>query len=119
MTEPVSPSPAEETYKDTDLVYVDPDTRTVVGRVEWNKKEQPVSKAYPKTTKGKGNKEDGERPSWRKHYPWGTYRSMRRLYKLQGKMRDPEPQKTLEEVMPRALNEAFWEWDDKKPATEV
>jgi hypothetical protein len=97
-------------------VYVDPDTRTVLGRVEWNKKEQPISKPYPKTVtvKGKGGAQE-ERRSWRKQYPWGTYRSMRRMFKLHGKTRDPEPQKTLEEVLPRALNEAFWEWSDLPP----
>jgi len=102
---------AAETYRDDELVYVDPDTRTVVGRVEWDKKEQPVSKAFPKLVKKKDkNGQEVERQSWRKVYPWGTYRSMRRLYKIEGKVKDPEPQKTLEEVMPRALTEAFWKW---------
>lgn len=101
-TDPTAPS-----FKDDDLVYVDPETRTVVGKVEWNKKEQPMTKAYPKTRK---DEKGQERPSWRKSYPWGTYRSMRRIYKIEGKVKDPEPQKTLEEVMPRALSEAYWEW---------
>ena len=105
-------------YKDDDLVYVDPETRTVIGKVEWTKTEKPVSKAYVslKTAaapaaapKGKATKEE-KRAYWRKFYPWGTYRSMKRIFKVEGKIKDPEPNKTLEEVLPKALSEAFWKW---------
>lgn len=114
-TEPKPPSQ----YKDDDLVYVDPETRTVVGIVEWIKGEKPKSKPYVAVA-GKDAK-PGERPKgfWRKFYPWGTYRSMKRIYKVEGKIKDAEPNKTLEEVLPRALAEAFWTWDDKKPAAPV
>lgn len=114
---PVSASP----YKDDDLVYVDPETRTVIGRVEWNKTgDKPLSKAYVAPTamavlaggkpvaKGKGKEE--KRSFWRRMYPWGTYRSMKRIFKVEGKIKDAEPNKTLEEVLPKALNEAFWKW---------
>ena len=40
---------------------------------------------------------------------------MKRIYKVEGKIKDPEPNKTLEEVLPRALNEAFWSWEKKQP----
>ena len=120
MTVPSSPSPADApkvSYKDDDLVYVDPDTRTVVGLVEWNKTgEKPLSKifvpaprALPLAGKGKDTKEE-KRSFWRKVYPFGTYRSMKRIFKVEGKVKDPEPNKTLEEVLPKALNEAFWKW---------
>jgi len=39
---------------------------------------------------------------------------MKRIFKLQGKIKDPEPNKTLDEVIPRALKDAYWEWDEKK-----
>lgn len=108
-------SQAEEPkkYKDDDLVYVDPETRTVVGIVEWNKTgEKPVSKAYiaPKPDPAKPGKEVSKRSLWRKVYPFGTYRSMKRIYKVEGKIKDAEPNKTFEEVLPKALNEAFWKW---------
>ncbi len=102
-------------YKDDDLVYVDPETRTVVGLVEWSKNDKPKSKNYvPPAPKeepvGKDGKKKGSRGGgWhRKHYPWGTYRSMKRIYKLEGKMKDAEPNRTLEEVLPKALSQAFW-----------
>jgi hypothetical protein len=36
---------------------------------------------------------------------------MKKVFRLQGKTKDPEPNRTLDEVLPRALNEAYWEWD--------
>lgn len=92
-------------------MYVDPETRSVVGMVEWSKTgEKPLSKIYvaPKVTE-KG-KEPSKRSFWRKVYPWGTYRSMKRIFKVEGKIKDAEPNKTLEEVLPKALNSAFWDW---------
>ena len=111
------PMPTTPQYNDDDLVYVDPETRTVVGKVEWSKNERPKSKAYaPPPAKeeaaagdNKPGKKGERRGGWhRQHYPWGTYRSMKRIYKLEGKMKDPEPNRTLEEVLPKALSQAFW-----------
>ncbi len=111
MTEQ-QPAPAPQ-YKDDDLVYVDPETRTVVGKVEWNRNEKPKSRQYvppasdPADAAAQGKK--GRGGGWhRKYYPWGTYRSMKRIYKLEGKMKDPEPNRTLDEVLPKALEQAFW-----------
>lgn len=118
---PAAPVPAPQeprVYKDDDLVYVDPETKQVVGIVEWTKTEKPKSKAYvampnPKDAGKEGKDGKEKRPHWRKHFPWGTYRSMKRIYKIEGKIKDPEPNKTLEEVLPKALNEAFWDWKEK------
>jgi hypothetical protein len=111
MDTPESPASAQ-TYKDDDLVYVDPDTRTVVGRVEWDKNEKPKSLAYkPPAPDPKKTEKEARKSFWRKVYPWGTYKSMKRIFKLEGKIKDPEPNKTLEEVLPKALNEAFWKWE--------
>ena len=113
MSEDIKP---QSHYKDDDLVYVDPETRSVIGMVEWGKNDKPKSKPYvaatPKTAPKPGEKPKG---FWRKFYPWGTYRSMKRIYKVEGKIKDAEPNKTLEEVLPKALHEAFWTWNDTKP----
>lgn len=110
MTDPTSTPPP---YKDDDLVYVDPETRQVVGIVEWSKNEKPKSKPYVPVASTKELK-PGEKPRgfWRKFYPFGTYKSMKRIFKVEGKVKDPEPNKTLEEVLPKALNEAFWDWKE-------
>lgn len=109
---PKAPDAPAASYKDDDLVYVDPETRTVVGKVEFAKDEQPKSRTYKPVVLPNDPKKPGEKPKgfWRKVYPYGTYRSMKRIFKVEGKIKDPEPNKTLEEVLPKALNEAFWEW---------
>lgn len=111
---PMTPKP---TYSDDDLVYVDPETKTVVGKVEFGKNDNPKSKPYVAPAAPKDAKPGERRSFWRKMYPFGTYRSMKRIYKVEGKIKDPEPNKTLEEVLPKALKEAFWTWEKKgKPA---
>ena len=120
MTTDPTPSTAAPTepikYKDDDLVYVDPETRTVVGRVEWTKTDKPKSMVYKAIAVPAASKDPKKerRASWRKHFPWGTYRSMKRIFKIEGKIKDAEPNRTLEEVLPRALNEAYWTWEEKK-----
>ncbi len=105
-------------YKDSDLVYVDPETRTVVGIVEWDKNEKPKSRPYVASPAKDAKPGDKPKGFWRKFYPFGTYRSMKRIFKVEGKIKDAEPNKTLEEVLPRALNEAFWTWNEKKPEVQ-
>ncbi len=103
---------ASVTFGDHDLVYVDPESRSVVGRVEWTKTEKPKSRPYvvsetlQPSKEGKPGKKTGH---FRKHYPWGTYKSMRRVYRIDGKMKDAEPNRTLDEVLPKALESAFWD----------
>lgn len=122
MTEPVQP-PAEApvvtvTYKDDDLVYVDPELRTVVGRVEF----LPNGKSKPLAMKNKVVEADADaapsddpkmkgkmRPRRERYYPWGTYRSMKRIYKIEGKPIREENRKTLDEVIEKALQEPFWD----------
>lgn len=118
-------------YRDEDLVYVDPKERKVVGLVEFSKsgnpkslvmkmetveeeepaKEQPAAAAAPKGKPVPG-KDKGRRPQRvrrERFYPWGTYRSMKRIYKLEGKIAREENQKTLDDVMEKALKEPFWD----------
>lgn len=114
-------------YKDEDLVYVDPDKRTVVGLVEFNKAGNPKSLAMkmeevdddeeevaaPKADAAAKPDAKGRvrRPRIRRQrfYPWGTYRSMKKIYKIEGKQRAEASQKTLDEVMEKALKEPFWD----------
>lgn len=89
-------------YSDDDLVYVDPDTREVVKKVEWDAKDNPQSLAYKKEAK------EGERVRRRRNFfPWGTYRSMKHIYRLEGKKEEESPKKTLKEVFEKPLEETF------------
>jgi hypothetical protein len=121
MTDPV-PAAAPVTYKEDDLVYVDPDTRTVVGLVQWLPDGHPKALARPTIAMDKDDddeepaakKPDGKRPRVRRaprvrYYPWGTYRSMKRVYKLEGKQPREESPYTLDDVIEKALSQPFWD----------
>jgi hypothetical protein len=144
MTDATTPE-----YQDDDLVYVDPDARSVVGRVEFDDKGMPKKLARPPrefpaapgavaapaapaadagdddddepaaapapapaAKGGRGRGRDRERRPRKpkvRYYPWGTYRSMKKIFKVAGKVPETRGQSTLDEVLPKALNEAFWD----------
>ena len=110
MTEEVTPVPAPDirTYADTDLVYVDPDARTVVGIVEWHENGRPKSLVIPSKEPAGPEDAKSDRKRRLKYYPWGTYRSMKRLYKIEGKMREERPLISLDEAIAKAMQEPFW-----------
>jgi len=94
-------------YNDDDLVYVDPDEKKVIGPVEWEKTGNPKSHPVPQIEETSGDPHKRKRRR-RNHYPWGTYRSMKRIYRLEGKEVDKkEGGKTLDEVLSRPLEETF------------
>ena len=110
MTDPVTPivgstsGSTSGAHRDDELVYVDPDQKIVVGPVEWNKagnpKPLPFKVDETATEKRRGN---------RKFYPWGTYKSMKRVFKLEGKQGKVQPDKTLDQVISKALEQPFWD----------
>jgi hypothetical protein len=115
------PVAAPALYKDDDLVYVDPDKRVVVGLVEWLPSGKPKALARPSFVNEKDDDEEDttekkgvvKRPVRRapriRYYPWGTYRSMKRVYKLEGKMPREESPYTLDDVIEKALSQPFWD----------
>ncbi|MDD4319780.1 MAG: hypothetical protein PHW10_05660 [Candidatus Peribacteraceae bacterium] len=94
-------------FKDEDLVYVDPDTKSVVGPLEWSRSGNPKSKPFPPPAEEK--KEGGRRRNRRKHYPWGTYRSMKRVFQVEGKQKKQEGNMLLDDAIARAMKEPFWD----------
>lgn len=111
------------TYKDDDLVYVDPEARAVVGLVQFlpNGNSKPLAMQKPteevdddepkvveKPTKGKPGGRPVRKPRVR-YYPWGTYRSMKKIYKIEGKIHNEPPTATLDEIMEKALKEPYWD----------
>lgn len=117
MTEEVvSEAPA---YKDDDLVYVDPKNRVVVGMVEWNtagapkpllmKDDAPEEPVEEEEKNPKAKKGMIKRPRRLRYYPWGTYRSMKNVYKIEGKQIRTESTNTLDQVIEKALKEPFWD----------
>jgi hypothetical protein len=103
-----APSCDPGSFGDQDLVYVDPDSRTVVARVEWNRSGNP--KSMPYAPPAPDAKDKGERKrSGRKYYPWGTYRSMKGVFRLEGKQKRSDPTRTLDDVMKLATEQPFWD----------
>lgn len=99
------PAAAPVVYNDEDLVYVDPENRVVVGIVEWSNSGKPKPKAMPERPAEPGR----ERRIRTRYYPWGTYRSMKRIYKLEGKIRSEPPSLTLDQAIELALKEPYWD----------
>jgi hypothetical protein len=84
------------TYNDDDMVYVDPESRTVVGKVEWGSDDLPQSLPY--------QAKEGDK-SWRKFFPWGTYRSMKGAFRIEGRKIEEESAETLDQVLPKMLRD--------------
>lgn len=104
------PQPAAApTYQDEDLVYVDPDARAVVGRVEFQANGRPKALQIPNAPITQEEDAKGRRKPRIRYYPWGTYRSMKRLYKIEGKQHDERPMLELDEAIAKAMAEPFWD----------
>lgn len=122
---------SENAYANDDLVYVDPDKRLVVGRVEFTRngnakalemqgkfeapvKEEPEPEVVPKegtapaALKGRVGRVFRGKPR-KRYYPWGTYRTMKKIYRLEGRVPEVEHQITLEDAIQKSLNEPFWD----------
>ncbi len=143
MSETATDTGTYVTYNDDDLVYVDPDARTVVGKVEFNEKgiakklerpareietdddesdakidpassnsaeASPKSNAKPDTSKPvRGKDRRPMRKPRTRYYPWGTYKTMKKIYKIEGKIPEPERTLTLDDVMEKAVQEPYWD----------
>lgn len=97
---------ASAQYQDDDLVYVDPEQKRVVGLVEW-KNDKPVPKevVLPEPEDGKPRKQGKTR-----YYPWGTYRTMKAMYKLEGKVKDKETDDyiSLNDAIDKLQQDPYW-----------
>ncbi len=125
---PVVPA-GTPTYQDEDLVYVDVQNKCVVGLVEFQPnglpKKMPMpmrvmeedddepavapTAEAPKPDVKKGRNIRPMRKPRQRYYPWGTYRSMKRVYKIEGMQPRVESTHTLDEVIGLALQEPFWD----------
>lgn len=93
-------------YKDDDLVYVDPRTRTVIGKVEWSNGGKP--KSLPMKEEEEDEDDNGKRRRRQRYYPWGTFRSMKRLYKIGERKIEEDRRITLDEAIEKSSKEPFW-----------
>ncbi|MCA9371168.1 MAG: hypothetical protein KC680_04375 [Candidatus Peregrinibacteria bacterium] len=103
-------------YKPDDFVYVDPDAKKAIGLVEWDKDGNPVAKEWPYPEIQKQEQADDKkhrRPRKKKvrYYPWGSYHTMCKLYKLEGKVKDKEVDSyiTLDTAIGNLQENPFWD----------
>lgn len=105
----------DQQYQSTDFVYVDPETRTVVGKVEWDKDGEPVSKKRVMKERpipeGKPARPGPPRKPRERNYPWGSFRSMCGIFKLLGKGKDKETEGyiTLDDAISKSMEHPYWD----------
>ncbi len=105
-------------YLDSDFLYYDPKTRTVIGPVQWTKdgNVKPLERPEEPEKEGAPPRKFHRRRE-KEFYIWGSYRSLKRLFNIEGKVKDAERTQTLDAVMQRATQEAYW--DTNPQITEV
>lgn len=96
------------TYNDSDLVYVDTENRVVVGLVTFDQNGNPMPLQMPSRAVEEDEKK-GRRRERTYYYPWGTYKSMKHVYRLEGKQKKTDPGHTLDDVIEKALKEPYWD----------
>ncbi len=98
----------DATYTDDDLVYVDPKKRLVIGRVEFAKNGNAKALLMPEDDIPDAKEGRRPRAPRKRYYPWGTYRSMRKLYKIDGGITEDDRRISLDEAMEKSAKEPFW-----------
>lgn len=83
---------------DDDLVYVDPALKEIIGKVAFDERGNPKVCSYPA--------KEGEHTS-RDCCPYGTYRSMKRTFRIGGKVTEEKGQASLDDVLPKLLNDTL------------
>lgn len=101
----------KEQYHDDDLVYVDPRERIVIGLVEWSNSGRPKPLAMKRWDEEVDDADEAGRRRKRptRSYPWGTYRSMKRVFKVAGKIFEAKPPLSLDDAILLCLREPFWD----------
>ena len=104
------------TFSDSDLVYVDPNTRAVIGPVEWlpsgKAKAMPIPEKKEEIATAEETKEKGQRKRRvrrKQYYPWCSYRTAKRVYRVEGKEKEHDVNRPLEEAMAKAIAQPYWD----------
>jgi len=96
-------------YNDDDLVYVDPTKREVVGLVKWDKNGNAIRLEKEEVDDAKENEKKKRGKQYKSYYPWGTYKTMKKVYKLKGTAKEDQVNQPFDEAFTRATKEAFWD----------
>lgn len=101
-------------YKPDDFIYVDPDAKAVVGLVEWDKDGNALPKEWPyppRPNEKEAPKGKPFRKPKKRYYPWGSFKTMSKMYKLQGKVKDKDTEDyiTLDTAIGNLQKDPFWD----------
>ena len=81
-------------FQDDDLVYVDPAAKSVLGLVQFDVDGNPVSRTY----EGEGRYTN---------YPWGSYRAMKKAFRIDGKGRDGDQAMPFDDYLNAVLQDSY------------
>jgi len=104
------------TYKDEDLVYVDPKKKLVVSLVKWTKdgNVEPLEMVFDAPEKKDSEEEETpkkghQRKRKKRFYLWGTYKTMKKLYRIEGKERETEDYIALNKAIDISMEQPYWD----------
>lgn len=99
-------------YKDSDLVYVYPQKKRIIGLVEWSKDGAPLKKLIAEEPEEATKDDATKKPRRRlqkRFYPWCTYKTAKKVYAVEGKFIEEPHYEAFETVVDKAVKEAYWE----------
>ena len=106
---------SDSAFQANDFVYVDTDLKKAIGLVEWDKNGNPVPKEWPRVQKDPPPDAEGKpkRPARKpraRYYPWGSYHTMCKLYKLEGKVKDKDTDDyiKLDDAIAKLQDQPYW-----------
>ncbi len=94
-----TPAPALELTEET-FVYVDQDTRSIIGPVEWAPSGNVKPLKRPQDAEGRRRGET---------YLWGSVRSVKKALNVGGRHRGEEAHRPLEEAIELSNKEPYWD----------
>jgi len=96
-----------------DFVYVDPDLKLAVSLVDWDKDGNALPKEWPRVEKKLAEGEEPRKPFRKpriRYYPWGSYKTMCKMYKLKGKVKDKDTEDyiMLNDAIDKLQQDPYW-----------
>ncbi|MBT5468123.1 hypothetical protein HOK40_00330 [Candidatus Peregrinibacteria bacterium] len=102
---------SDSPFKDDDFVYVDTDKKVAIGLVEWDKDGNVKPKDWPFEPRPVDpDKPKSNRKPRKRTYIWGSYLTMKKLYKLEGKVKDKDTDDyiTLDDAIGKLQENPYW-----------
>ena len=101
---------SDSPFKDEDFVYVNPDKKLAVGLVEWTKDGNAKALEWPFEPRPGDEGKPPRKSTKKRYYPWGSYGTMKKLYKLEGKVKDKDTEDyiELEDAINKLQENPYW-----------